>query len=196
MSGGTAFTNSFQPPSRDAGRGVSPAARAASASAARRAFTLVELLMALVLAAVASVLQLMRLDPSAPVNESLGRDICRFAGIKALILPRILAAGEAYELHAVIIDPGRERLSPSLQAVMEVLHLARRYESLLPTTAISNIRVDHEMGLTLKQVANRTGLSVSLISQIELGKSAASLLTLYKLSTALGVKMTHFFEEM
>ncbi len=52
----------------------------------------------------------------------------------------------------------------------------------------------HEIGLTLKQVSNRTGLSVSLISQIELGKSAASVLTLYKLSTALGVKMTHFFE--
>jgi len=52
----------------------------------------------------------------------------------------------------------------------------------------------HEMGLTLKQIANRTGLSVSLISQIELGKSAASVLTLYKLSTALGVKMTYFFE--
>ena len=30
-------------------------------------------------------------------------------------------------------------------------------------------------GLTLKQLANRTGLSVSLISQIELGKSAASM---------------------
>ena len=54
----------------------------------------------------------------------------------------------------------------------------------------------HEMGLTLKQVSNRTGLSVSLISQIELGKSAASVLTLYKLSTALGVKMTHFFAEI
>jgi DNA-binding NtrC family response regulator len=52
----------------------------------------------------------------------------------------------------------------------------------------------HELGLTLKQIANRTGLSVSLISQIELGKSAASVLTLYKLSTALGVKMTYFFE--
>lgn len=52
----------------------------------------------------------------------------------------------------------------------------------------------HEMGLTLKQIANRTGLSVSLISQIELGKSAASVLTLHKLSTALGVKMTYFFE--
>jgi len=49
-------------------------------------------------------------------------------------------------------------------------------------------------GLTLKQLANRTGLSVSLISQIELGKSAASMSTLHKLSTALQVRMTYFFE--
>lgn len=49
-------------------------------------------------------------------------------------------------------------------------------------------------GLTLRQVATRTGLSVSLISQIELGKSAASVSTLFKLSRALHVKMGHFFE--
>jgi DNA-binding NtrC family response regulator len=48
--------------------------------------------------------------------------------------------------------------------------------------------------LTLKQLANRTGLSVSLISQIELGKSAASMSTLHKLATALQIKMTYFFE--
>jgi DNA-binding NtrC family response regulator len=52
----------------------------------------------------------------------------------------------------------------------------------------------HAQPLTLKQLANRTGLSVSLISQIELGKSAASMSTLHKLSTALGVPMTYFFE--
>jgi DNA-binding NtrC family response regulator len=51
-----------------------------------------------------------------------------------------------------------------------------------------------ESTLTLKQLANRTGLSVSLISQIELGKSAASMSTLYKLATALQVRMTYFFE--
>ena len=51
-------------------------------------------------------------------------------------------------------------------------------------------------GLTLKQTANRTGLSVSLISQIELGKSAASMSTLHKLATALQVKMTYFFETL
>jgi len=52
----------------------------------------------------------------------------------------------------------------------------------------------HSRPLTLKQLANRTGLSVSLISQIELGKSAASMSTLHKLATALGTKMAYFFE--
>ncbi len=52
----------------------------------------------------------------------------------------------------------------------------------------------HARPLTLKQLANRTGLSVSLISQIELGKSAASMSTLHKLATALQTRMTHFFE--
>lgn len=52
----------------------------------------------------------------------------------------------------------------------------------------------HELGLTLRQVANRTALSVSLISQIELGRSAASVLTLYKLATALGVPIPYFFQ--
>ena len=50
--------------------------------------------------------------------------------------------------------------------------------------------------LTLKQLANRTGLSVSLISQIELGKSAASMSTLHKLAVALQVRMTYFFEKI
>ena len=48
--------------------------------------------------------------------------------------------------------------------------------------------------LTLKQLANKTTLSVSLISQIELGKSAASVSTLRKLATALGVSMASLFE--
>jgi len=54
----------------------------------------------------------------------------------------------------------------------------------------------HELDLTLKQLANRTGLSVSLISQIELGKSAASMSTMHKLAAALGVRMTFFFETL
>ncbi|MEE8313860.1 MAG: response regulator [Myxococcota bacterium] len=51
-----------------------------------------------------------------------------------------------------------------------------------------------ERNLTLKQLANKTALSVSLISQIELGKSAASVSTLRKLAAALGVTLSHLFD--
>ncbi len=57
---------------------------------------------------------------------------------------------------------------------------------------IRQLRKDRS--LTLKQLANKTALSVSLISQIELGKSAASVSTLRKLATALGVSMSYLFE--
>lgn len=50
-----------------------------------------------------------------------------------------------------------------------------------------------ERALTLKQLATRTGLSISLISQIERAKSSSSVSTLYKLATALNVKLEHFF---
>ena len=59
-------------------------------------------------------------------------------------------------------------------------------------TRIRTLRRDRT--LTLKQLANKTTLSVSLISQIELGKSAASVSTLRKLSTALGVPMSNLFD--
>ncbi|MBD3170404.1 MAG: response regulator [candidate division Zixibacteria bacterium] len=48
--------------------------------------------------------------------------------------------------------------------------------------------------LTLKQLANRAGLSVSLISQIERAESAASIATLTKVSAALNTKMETFFK--
>ena len=51
-----------------------------------------------------------------------------------------------------------------------------------------------ERNLTLKQLANKTALSVSLISQIELGKSAASVSTLRKLAAALGVTLSYLFD--
>ncbi len=51
-----------------------------------------------------------------------------------------------------------------------------------------------ERNLTLKQLANKTALSVSLISQIELGKSAASVSTLRKLAAALAVTLSSLFD--
>ena len=58
---------------------------------------------------VAETLKLMRLDPGSRIDEELGYEVCRFSGIRAMILPRILKAGEAYELQAILIDPRRKR---------------------------------------------------------------------------------------
>jgi tetratricopeptide (TPR) repeat protein len=58
---------------------------------------------------IGETLRLMRMDPSAHVDETLGYDICHFAGVRAFILPRILSAGEAYEIEAILIDPLKRR---------------------------------------------------------------------------------------
>ncbi len=50
-----------------------------------------------------------------------------------------------------------------------------------------------EMSLTLKQMARRTGLSVSLLSQIERAETSASISSLYKISVGLGVKVRALF---
>ena len=58
---------------------------------------------------IAETLRLMRMDPSSRVDEITAYDICRFAGVRAFILPRILSAGEACELEAILIDPVKRR---------------------------------------------------------------------------------------
>lgn len=56
---------------------------------------------------------------------------------------------------------------------------------------IRNLR--KEQGLTLKQMARRTNLSVSLLSQIERAESSASISSLYKVSSALDVRIRDLF---
>lgn len=50
-----------------------------------------------------------------------------------------------------------------------------------------------EKDLTLKQMSHRTGLSVSLLSQIERAESSASISSLYKIAAALGAKVQDLF---
>ena len=47
--------------------------------------------------------------------------------------------------------------------------------------------------LTLQQLSNRTGLSVSLLSQIERAESSASISTLYRIASAFNVKVRDLF---
>jgi DNA-binding NtrC family response regulator len=50
--------------------------------------------------------------------------------------------------------------------------------------------------LTLKQLARRTGLSVSLLSQIERAESSASISSLYRIASALRVRMSELFTDV
>ncbi len=54
--------------------------------------------------------------------------------------------------------------------------------------------VRKERCMTLRQLARKTDLSVSLLSQIELGKSSASISTMRKTATALSVPLSYLFD--
>lgn len=56
-------------------------------------------------------------------------------------------------------------------------------------------RIRSKQGMTLKTLADRTGFSISFLSQLERGKSSATLESLKKISIAFGVNPSHFFEE-
>ncbi|THB80593.1 MAG: helix-turn-helix domain-containing protein [Desulfobacteraceae bacterium] len=58
---------------------------------------------------------------------------------------------------------------------------------------IRNLRKQRAM--TLQEVSDATGLSKPLLSQVENNIAAPPIATLIKISTALGVKISHFFRE-
>ena len=58
---------------------------------------------------------------------------------------------------------------------------------------IRNLR--NQQGLTLQVISDRTGLSKPLLSQIENNIAAPPIATLIKISRALGVNISHFFQE-
>ncbi|GAA0441228.1 MAG: helix-turn-helix domain-containing protein [Bacillota bacterium] len=56
---------------------------------------------------------------------------------------------------------------------------------------VKNLRKQKK--LTLKQVSEKTGLSISFLSQLEHSKTSATLLSLKRISEALGVNPSYFF---
>ncbi|WP_077302421.1 helix-turn-helix domain-containing protein [Virgibacillus pantothenticus] len=59
---------------------------------------------------------------------------------------------------------------------------------------IKNLRLEKEM--TLKDLSEVTGLSVSFLSQIERGSSSLAITSLKKISDAFQINMASFFEEI
>lgn len=90
----------------------------------------------------------------------------------------------------------RQKLVDSCNKVVEQKGLVRSPESSLLATVGARLRACRkERSLTLKQVARRTGLSVSLLSQIERAESAASVASLYKIAAALKINLQTLFED-
>ncbi|MCK9523279.1 MAG: response regulator [Proteobacteria bacterium] len=87
-----------------------------------------------------------------------------------------------------------EEFRSVLDRVMKRKGLARSPEEELHKVIGSTIRfLRKERGLTLKQMARRTALSVSLLSQIERAESSASISSLYKIALALDTRITRLF---
>ncbi|MBI4511353.1 MAG: response regulator [Deltaproteobacteria bacterium] len=96
----------------------------------------------------------------------------------------------AYIRKPFSIDEFREVLT----RIAKKKGLVLRREDELHLTIGRNIReLRKARGLTLKQMSRRTQLSVSLLSQIERAESSASVSSLFKVATALDVRITDLF---
>lgn len=88
------------------------------------------------------------------------------------------------------VDEFREVLA----RVMRKKGLARTPEEQLHKIIGDTIRtLRKEKELTLKQMSRRTGLSISLLSQIERAESSPSISSLYKIAIALDAKIQELF---
>jgi DNA-binding NtrC family response regulator len=147
-------------------------------------------------------LVIMDVSPDNPSGiEALQRirafddDLCIIATTSMASVEMAVTTMKHQAFHYLQKPLDEEELIAVLKEAIKSKGLLVDLETRLNTEVGKRIRERrHSRPLTLKQLANRTGLSVSLISQIELGKSAASMSTLHKLAAALGVKMTFFFE--
>jgi DNA-binding NtrC family response regulator len=138
--------------------------------------------------------QLGNLEALAAVR-GMDSDLCVIATTSVPTVEMAVATMKHNAFHYLQKPVEREELSMVIKEAIREKGLLVDLETHLNSEVGRRIRGKRQDSqLTLKQLANRTGLSVSLISQIELGKSAASMSTLHKLATALGVPMTYFFE--
>jgi DNA-binding NtrC family response regulator len=87
-----------------------------------------------------------------------------------------------------------DEFTESLERILREKGLLIDPEEKLLETIGQNLRERRkECNLTLKETARRTGLSVSLLSQIERAESSASVSSLYKLARAFDCQLTEFF---
>ena len=105
------------------------------------------------------------------------------------------AASIEHDVSAYIRKPfSIDEFREAIGRIAKKKGLVLRREDELHATIGKNIReLRKARGLTLKQMSRRTKLSVSLLSQIERAESSASVSSLFKVATALDVKITDLF---
>ena len=88
-----------------------------------------------------------------------------------------------------------EQLQRTITRCLESRGLLRLSEEALREQLGGAIRERRKgLGLTLAQMAERTGVSLGYLSQIELGKNSASIETLYRISLGLRVRVADLFQ--
>jgi DNA-binding NtrC family response regulator len=102
-----------------------------------------------------------------------------------------------HEVSAYIKKPfSSEEFREVLKRIAKKKGLFLRQEDALHAAIGLKIRqLRKAQTLTLKQMARRTALSVSLLSQIERAESSASVSSLFKIAAALDVPITQLFGE-
>ncbi len=136
-------------------------------------------------------------DGAAPVEalRAADRDVSVIALTKR---PSVAAAVDAMKAEAYDYLPKPFKV----ERVLEVIDKAARERGLVrdPEEQFNAILGERIRGarqglsLTLREIANQSGVTVSLVSQIELGVSTPSLWTLRKLANAIEVKLSRLLD--
>src|SRR5262249_29185846 len=88
-----------------------------------------------------------------------------------------------------------DHLQKTVTRCLESRGLLRLSEEALREQLRAAIREKRKaLGLTLAQMAKRTGVSLGYLSQIELGKNSASIETLYRIALGLRVRVADLFQ--
>jgi Flp pilus assembly protein TadD len=96
---------------------------------------------------IAETLKIMRKDAATKIDEALGYDVCHFGGVRAFVLPRILSAGDAYELTAILVDPIKRRHVETIRVTAR-----GREEVLLKAIDVLSSKLRSHLGESLKSI--------------------------------------------
>jgi Flp pilus assembly protein TadD len=97
---------------------------------------------------VANTLKLMRRDPSTTIDLDVGVEICRFAGVRALLVPKITSMGDVYMLQASLVDPTTGRTVDRIR-----LTAKGRDQVLLESIDALTRQVRRRLGESLQSIA-------------------------------------------